>query len=91
MDFITDLPKVGDLDAIMMVVDKFSKYAAFVPAPKTITAEETAQLFFKHIIKFWGLPRDIISDRDSCFTGNFWTKLFRLLGSKLNMSSSFHP
>ncbi|KAH6817610.1 hypothetical protein C2S51_001213 [Perilla frutescens var. frutescens] len=91
MDFITGLPKVGDLDAIVVVVDRFSKYATFVPAPKTITAEETAQLFFKHIVKFWGLLRDIVSDRDSRFTGNFWTELFKLLGSKLHMSSSFHP
>ncbi|KAH6787578.1 hypothetical protein C2S52_007130 [Perilla frutescens var. hirtella] len=91
MDFITGLPKVGDLDAIVVVVDRFSKYATFVPAPKTITTEETTQLFFKHIVKFWGLPRDIVSDWDSRFTGNFRTELFRLLGSKLNMSSSFHP
>ncbi|KAH6793421.1 hypothetical protein C2S52_003898 [Perilla frutescens var. hirtella] len=82
---------VGDLDAIVVVVDRFSKYATFMPALKTITAEETTQLFFKHIVKFWGLPRDIVSDRNSRFTGNFWTELFKLLGSKLNMSSSFHP
>ncbi|KAH6770631.1 hypothetical protein C2S52_015434 [Perilla frutescens var. hirtella] len=50
MDFITCLPKVGDLDAIVVVVDRFLKYATFVPAPKTIIAEETAQLFFKHIV-----------------------------------------
>lgn len=91
MDFIVGLPKVGEVDAIIVVVDRFSKYATFVPAPRTVTAEETAQLFFKHVVKHWGLPRDIVSDRDSRFTGNFWTELFRLLGSKLNMSSSFHP
>ncbi|KAH6830102.1 hypothetical protein C2S53_010640 [Perilla frutescens var. hirtella] len=91
MDFITGLPKVGDLYAIVVMVDQFSKYGTFVPAPKMITAEEMTQLFFKHIVKIWGLPRDIVSDRDSCFTCNFWTELFKLLGSKLNMNSSFYP
>ncbi|KAL0411013.1 UNVERIFIED_CONTAM: hypothetical protein Slati_3691000 [Sesamum latifolium] len=60
-------------------------------APKHVTAEGTAHLFFKHIVKYWGLPRDIVSDRDSRFTGVFWTELFKILGSKLSMSSSYHP
>ncbi|KAL0411645.1 UNVERIFIED_CONTAM: Transposon Tf2-11 polyprotein [Sesamum latifolium] len=58
---------------------------------KHVTAEGTAHLFFKHIVKYWGLPKDIISDRDSRFTGVFWTELFKILGSKLSMSSSYHP
>ncbi|KAL0378356.1 UNVERIFIED_CONTAM: hypothetical protein Sradi_3141100 [Sesamum radiatum] len=48
-------------------------------------------LFFKHIIKYWGLPKDIVSDQDSRFTGVFWTELFKTLRSKLSMSSSYHP
>ncbi|KAL0343423.1 UNVERIFIED_CONTAM: Transposon Tf2-11 polyprotein [Sesamum angustifolium] len=60
-------------------------------APKHVTAEGTAHLFFKHVVKYWGLPKDIVSDRDSRFTGVFWTELFRLLGSTLSMSSSYHP
>ena len=89
LDFITGLPKVGDV--ALVVVDRFSKYATFIPAPKYVSAEETAQLFFKHVVKYWGLPKDIVSDRDTPFTGNFWTELFKLLGSKLSMSSSAHP
>ncbi|KAL0401593.1 UNVERIFIED_CONTAM: hypothetical protein Slati_4189200 [Sesamum latifolium] len=50
-----------------------------------------ANLFFKHIVKYWGLPKDIVSDRNSHFTGVFWTELFKILGSKLSMSSSYHP
>ncbi|KAK3012761.1 hypothetical protein RJ639_008109 [Escallonia herrerae] len=41
--------------------------------------------------RYWGMPQDIVSDRDSRFTGNFWTKLFKLFGSQLSMSSSYHP
>ncbi|KAL2223936.1 UNVERIFIED_CONTAM: Transposon Tf2-11 polyprotein [Sesamum indicum] len=91
MDYISGLPKVGDLGSIIVVVDRLSKYATFIAAPKHITAEGTAHLFFKHIVKHWGLPKDIVSDRDSRFTGVFWTELFKLLGSTLSMSSSYHP
>ncbi|KAL0448455.1 UNVERIFIED_CONTAM: Transposon Ty3-I Gag-Pol polyprotein [Sesamum latifolium] len=91
LDYISGLPKVGDLDSIIVVVDRFSKYATFIAALKHITVEGTSHLFFKHIFKYWGLPKDIVSDRDSRFTSVFWTKLFKILGFKLSMSSSYHP
>ncbi|GKV30882.1 hypothetical protein SLEP1_g39653 [Rubroshorea leprosula] len=50
-----------------------------------------ARLFFKHVVKYWGLPRIIISDRDPRFTGKFWRELFKLMGSDLHFSPSFHP
>ena len=65
-----------------MAVDRFSKYATFIAAPKDCTAEEKARLFLKNVVKYWGLPKFIISDRDSRFTGKFWMELF---------SPSFHP
>jgi hypothetical protein len=43
------------------------------------------------VVKYWGLPRSIISDRDPRFTGRLWTELFKLLGSDLHFSTSFHP
>ncbi|KAL0381292.1 UNVERIFIED_CONTAM: hypothetical protein Sangu_0193500 [Sesamum angustifolium] len=54
-------------------------------------AEGTTHLFFKHVVKYWDLLKDIISDRNSHFTGFFWIELFKLLESKLSMSSSYHP
>ncbi|KAK3002238.1 hypothetical protein RJ639_021301 [Escallonia herrerae] len=39
---------------------------------------------------YWGMSQDIVSDRDSHFTGNFWIELFKLFGSQLSMSSSYH-
>ncbi|KAL0389070.1 UNVERIFIED_CONTAM: Gag-Pol polyprotein [Sesamum calycinum] len=89
--YISRLPKVGDLGSIIVVVGRLSKYATFIAAPKHVTTEGTAHLFFKHVVKYWGLPKDIVSDRDSRFTGVFWTELFKLLGSKLSMSPSYHP
>ncbi|KAL0343621.1 UNVERIFIED_CONTAM: hypothetical protein Sangu_1249500 [Sesamum angustifolium] len=68
MDFISVLPKVGDLGSIIVVVDCVSKYATFIAAPKHVTVERTAHLFFKHVVKYWGLSKDIVSDRDSRFT-----------------------
>ncbi|KAK4385695.1 Transposon Ty3-I Gag-Pol polyprotein [Sesamum angolense] len=91
MNNISGLPKLGDLGSIIVVEDRLSKYATFIAAPKHVTKEGTAHLFFKHVVKYWGLPKNIVGDRDSRFTGVFWTELFRILGSTLFMSSSYYP
>ena len=91
IDFIAGLPRVGEFDHILVVVDRFSKYATFMPVSKYYSAEETAKVFFKHVVKYWGIPKSIVSDRDARFTGSFWSELFKLLGTNLAMSSSYHP
>ena len=91
MDFIIGLPKLEDIGSIIVVVDRFSKYSTFIAAPTDCTAEETARLFLKHVVKYWGLPKFIISDRNPHFTGKFWTELFKLMSSELHFSISFHP
>jgi len=91
MDFITHLSKVGEHEAILVIIDRFSKYATFIATPKLCSAEMTAQLFFKHVVKLWGIPASIVSDRDGRFIGTFWTELFSFLGTSLNISSSYHP
>ena len=63
LDFITHLPKVGEYETILVIMDRFSKYATFVSTPKLCSTELTTQLFFKHIVKLWGIPSSIISDR----------------------------
>ncbi|KZV16853.1 hypothetical protein F511_09784 [Dorcoceras hygrometricum] len=91
MDFIIGLPPSEGCGSIIVVVDRFSKYATFIPAPKDCTAEQAAGLFLKHVVKYWGVPGNIVSDRDPRFTGKFWTELFKLLGSHLSFSTSMHP
>ena len=91
MDFITNLPLTTDCGSILVIVDRFSKYATFIAAPKYCSAEITASLFFKYVVKYWGIPRNIVSDRDSRFTGAFWAELFKILGSSLSYSSAYHP
>ena len=91
MDFIIGLPKSDGFASILVVVDRFSKYATFIPATKECPAEEAARLFLRHVVKYWGVPLSIISDRDGRFTGRFWTELFKSMGSDLNFSMSMHP
>ena len=91
MDFITGFPKVRDFKSVFVVVDRFSKYAVFIPAPNACPAKKAAKLFFSNVVKHFGLPRDIVSDRDARFTSKFWVELFKLLGSELKFSTTNHP
>jgi len=91
MDFIVGLPTSEGYNWVLVIVGRYSKYATFIPAPKECSAEQAVHLFFKHVVKYWGLPKSIVSDRDTRFTGRFWTELFKLMGSELNFSTSFHP
>ncbi|GJP71623.1 hypothetical protein CLOP_g2439, partial [Closterium sp. NIES-67] len=78
-------------DAILVVINKFSKMGHFIPTHTTARTEETAQLFVRYIISQHGIPTTLISDRDPKFTSKFWKELMSLLGTKLAMSSAYHP
>jgi len=88
---MVSLPPSKGFDAIMVVVDRFSKMAHFIPTKDEATAQETGRLFFSHIFKHHGLPKDIVSDRDPKFTSKFWRALWKQMGSELKMSTSFCP
>ncbi|MCO5581935.1 hypothetical protein L7F22_035824 [Adiantum nelumboides] len=92
MDFITTLPRTTKGNAqILVIVNRFSKMAHFIPCKKAASAPDIASLFVQHIFRIHGLPRSIISDRDPKFTGHFWTSLFKSLGTNLLFSSAYHP
>ncbi|CAI7879496.1 unnamed protein product [Closterium sp. NIES-54] len=92
LDFITGLPPTNaGHDAILVVIDKFSEMGHFIPTHTTARTEETAQLFLKHIISQHGIPTTLISDRDPKFTSKFWKELMSLMGTRLAMSSAYHP
>jgi hypothetical protein len=72
MDFITGLPtSTKQNDAIMVLVDKLSKSAHFIPTKSTYKAIEIAQVFMKEVFKLHGMPKEIVSNRDKKFTSNF--------------------
>ena len=81
MDFITRLPKMKGMGSMFVVIDWFSKNVVFIAAPSTCIAEVAADLFYRNMVKYFGLPKDKVSDKDSHFTGWFWIVLFGLLGS----------
>jgi transposase InsO family protein len=91
LDFIISLPPSNGHDAILVVVDKLSKAIVLIPTVSTVSAKETARLYFNFVYCRHGLSRKIVSDRDVRFTGRFWQELHRLLQVRLAMSSSFHP
>lgn len=69
LDFIVRLPKMGDMTAILVVVDHFSKYATFILMRKFSSTEEMVRMIFKHMVKYWGVPKSIFNDKNPRFTG----------------------
>lgn len=93
MDFIDGLPKSAGYDVILVVVDRFTKYAHFLPLKHPYTAASVAKAVFQTVVRLHGMPASIVSNRDKVFTSNFWKELFSLLDTKLQMqmSSTYHP
>jgi len=91
LDFVEALPRVRGKSVILTVVDRFSKYCHFIPLSHPYSAESVAQAFFADIVRLHGVPQSIVSDRDTVFTSNFWRELMRLVGTKLHMTTAFHP
>ncbi|WVZ52497.1 LOW QUALITY PROTEIN: hypothetical protein U9M48_003551 [Paspalum notatum var. saurae] len=91
MDFIEGLPKVGGKSVILTVVDRFSKYAHFIPLGHPYTAASVARAFFDGVVRLHGFLSSIVSDRDPVFTGHVWRDLFKCAGVSLRMSTAFHP
>lgn len=74
-----------------MVVDRLSKYVHFTSLSHPYTAVSVAKIFFDTVFKLHGLQETITSDRDVVFTNSFWRELFRLSGTKLQLSTAYHP
>ena len=78
-------------DAILVIVDKLTKSDHFILVRDTYDVTDVARVFVSEVIHFHGIPKKIISDRDSKFTSRFWTSLQSALGTQLNLSTTYHP
>jgi hypothetical protein len=92
LDLITQLPptRAGN-DCIVVMVDKLTKLVHYAATKTTVSAVQLADIFFHEVVRHHGLPSSILSDRDPRFTSIFWQALWRLVGTKLPMSTAFHP
>jgi len=61
MELIVGLPTSEGYNWVLVIVDRYSKYATFIPTPKECSTEQATHLFFKHVVNYWGLPRSIVS------------------------------
>ncbi|KAI3774607.1 hypothetical protein L1987_49166 [Smallanthus sonchifolius] len=92
MDFITKLPKTSSgYDTIWVIVDRLTKSAHFLPIKETDKTEKLAKLYIKEIVARHGVPISIISDRDSRFVSRIWKSLQEAMGTRLDMSTAYHP
>lgn len=92
VDFITHLPRtVRGNDAITVFVDRLSKRVHYVACKTTLTAEQFADIFVDTVFERYGLPLEVISDRDTRFLSSFWKEVTRLLGVQRCMSTAFLP
>ncbi|XP_019103188.2 uncharacterized protein LOC109133807 [Beta vulgaris subsp. vulgaris] len=92
MDFVCELlrtPKGNNM--IWVILDRLTKSAHFVPMKYTWNHERLTSTYIEHVFKLHGIPSDIVSDRDPKFLPNFWQKFQEALGTKLKMSTTFHP
>ena len=91
MDFITHLPRTrAGYDSLMVIVDYVTKMMILRPTYSTETVVDTARTFMDAVVRLHGLPRVIVSDRDTKFTSSFWREVCRVMGTTLAMSLGFH-
>jgi transposase InsO family protein len=90
MDFISKLPQCKNHDTILVVVDRFTKMAHFIPCNEKCYSAERAKLILSNVIKFHGIPDDIISDRGPQFVSKFWKSLLTKLKVKRKLSTARH-
>ncbi|GJT57407.1 putative reverse transcriptase domain-containing protein [Tanacetum coccineum] len=92
MDFVTKLPRTSSgHDAIWVIVDRLTKSAHFLPMREDYKMDRLVRLYLNEIVARHGVPISIISDRDSCLTSRFWQSMKEALGTRLDMSTAYHP
>ncbi|CAA7036636.1 unnamed protein product [Microthlaspi erraticum] len=91
MDFVVGLPVSRTFDAIWVIVDRLTKSAHFLAIKKTDGAAVLARKFVREIVRLHGVPASIVSDRDPRFTSEFWRAFQAEMGTKVHLSTAYHP
>jgi hypothetical protein len=95
IDFVGPLPESsnrnGAFDTITAVIDRLTGMIHLIPSRQTFNARQIAEMLFGEVYWLHGIPKSIISDRDTLFNSTFWRHLHELVGVKLHMSSAYHP
>ncbi|GKD13519.1 putative reverse transcriptase domain-containing protein [Tanacetum coccineum] len=92
MDFITKLPRSkSEHDSVWVIVDRLTKSTYFLATREDYSTEKLARLYIDEFVARQGVPMLIISDRDGRFTSHFWKLLQKALGTRLDMSTAYHP
>ncbi|QRW24234.1 Retrotransposable element Tf2 protein [Rhizoctonia solani] len=90
-DMIVDLPKDGNFDSILVIIDSFTKYGIFIKCSKKLKAPKLAELFLEHVWKQHGIPEKTVLDRGRVFNNKFLRALYKRLGIDPHFSSAYHP
>nr|XP_009783750.1 PREDICTED: uncharacterized protein LOC104232276 [Nicotiana sylvestris] len=92
MDFVTGLPRtLRGYDLVWVIIDRLTKSTHFLPVKTTYGGVRYAHIFMNEIVRLHGVPISIISDRRSQFTSRFWKSFQEALGTRVNISTAFHP
>ncbi|GJW11736.1 putative reverse transcriptase domain-containing protein [Tanacetum coccineum] len=92
MDFITKLSRTSSRhDTIWVIMNRLTKSALFLTMHEDYKIDRLARLYLNEIVARHGLLISIISDRESLFTSRFWQSMQEALGTRLDMSTAYHP
>ena len=91
IDFVGPLPEDKGHNMIVTFTDCLGADVQILPCRTSLTADKLAIIFFNHWYCENGLPLEIISDRDKLFVSRFWKSLHELTGTKIKMSTAYHP
>ncbi|KAJ1598737.1 hypothetical protein NDA14_007955 [Ustilago hordei] len=96
LDFIEGLPPLKKYDSktydsILVIVDRLTKFAILAPTHKTVMAKQTAVLLYGHMVRLFGYPNHMVSDRGRQFISGAWKAFAEQMGVKHSLSMAYHP
>ena len=88
---ISPLPRSNEMDAILVIVDCFTKMIRLKATTTNLSSEEVAKIYRDEIWKIHGIPKTILSDCGPQFASKFMEDLTRVLGTKRKLFTAYHP